>query len=87
MNECSNTSLNDCDPKNGECIDTLDSYACRCKLGFIDDDPSRPGRKCSNGKLLNLEQVYLFSLSHALFFLDALGTTLAQSFFATRAFS
>ncbi|CAD5215432.1 unnamed protein product [Bursaphelenchus okinawaensis] len=46
INECSRPELNTCHP-NAQCIDTADSYKCRCKAGFVDLDELRnPGRNC-----------------------------------------
>lgn len=59
VNECLNKSLNDCDTEFGECVDTLDSYVCRCKLGFTDEESSKPGRRCSNGRFC-IESTGLF---------------------------
>ncbi|CDW57449.1 Ldl recept a and EGF CA domain containing protein [Trichuris trichiura] len=47
VNECKNDSLNDCDKVNAHCIDTVDSFVCQCKTGFIDQDPQRAGRICT----------------------------------------
>ena len=45
---CSNPSLNDCDePERALCLETLDSYTCRCRNGFYDISPNveeKPGR-------------------------------------------
>lgn len=54
VNECQNSTLNDCDKVNGECVDTLDSFVCRCRQGFVDELPSKPGRQCTNGILFVL---------------------------------
>ncbi|VDN55231.1 unnamed protein product [Dracunculus medinensis] len=46
MNECLNQALNTCH-KDAICIDTVDSYKCICKNGYIDLDELRnPGRQC-----------------------------------------
>uniref|UniRef100_A0A1I7VU29 Transmembrane matrix receptor MUP-4 n=1 Tax=Loa loa TaxID=7209 RepID=A0A1I7VU29_LOALO len=46
VDECANRSLNTCS-KNAICIDTMESYKCQCKEGFIDHDELRnPGRIC-----------------------------------------
>lgn len=49
MNECLNQALNTCH-KDAICIDTVDSYKCICKNGYIDLDELRnPGRQCKKG--------------------------------------
>ncbi|XP_003371027.1 putative calcium binding EGF domain protein [Trichinella spiralis] len=50
VDECKDNALNDCDKLNAECLDTIDSFVCRCKPGYIDLNPTNPGRKCSIGK-------------------------------------
>lgn len=47
MNECT-SNRNDCSP-NADCIDTPESYKCRCRDDFVDESPDlskRPGRIC-----------------------------------------
>lgn len=54
INECENSTLNDCD-KNASCMDNDLSYECLCKEGYIDtsDSPKiRPGIKCRKRELL-----------------------------------
>ncbi|KRZ75495.1 Transmembrane cell adhesion receptor mua-3, partial [Trichinella papuae] len=55
VDECKDNALNDCDKLNAECLDTIDSFVCRCKPGYIDLNPTNPGRKCSiaNNPCLN----------------------------------
>ncbi|XP_062983765.1 uromodulin-like 1 [Elgaria multicarinata webbii] len=43
-NECASRAENDC-CMFAECINTIGSYACRCKT-TTDDNPLRPGRNC-----------------------------------------
>ncbi|CAJ0580735.1 unnamed protein product, partial [Mesorhabditis spiculigera] len=46
IDECADPSLNNCH-KNATCINTYDSYTCRCNDGFVDLDNLRnPGRQC-----------------------------------------
>ncbi|KAM3722540.1 Transmembrane matrix receptor [Dirofilaria immitis] len=46
VDECADKSLNTCS-ENAICIDTMESYKCQCKEGFIDHDELRnPGRIC-----------------------------------------
>ncbi|KHJ44769.1 EGF-like domain protein [Trichuris suis] len=48
INECEQRELNDCSP-NAWCTDTLDSYQCHCKRGYVDRSPDMlryPGRIC-----------------------------------------
>lgn len=53
IDECANKSLNTCS-KNAICIDTMDSYKCQCKDGFIDHDELRnPGRICEEGIMIH----------------------------------
>ena len=42
IDECSNSTLNDCDA-NAICVDTIGSHKCTCKTGFTGD-----GRNCSS---------------------------------------
>ncbi|CAG9540270.1 unnamed protein product [Cercopithifilaria johnstoni] len=52
VDECANRSLNTCS-KNAICIDTMESYKCQCKKGFIDHDEFRnPGRICEEANRL-----------------------------------
>ncbi|CAJ0943046.1 unnamed protein product, partial [Mesorhabditis belari] len=48
VNECSNSTLNDCDP-NARCIDKPNGFTCRCNFGYIDvsvEGARKPGKKC-----------------------------------------
>lgn len=45
INECQFPQLNDCHP-SAECLDTTNSYQCKCRVGFKDLNPSKPGRQC-----------------------------------------
>ena len=47
MNECLNSSLNDCD-MNASCMDTFGSYMCSCNDGYFGN-----GFNCS-GELLSV---------------------------------
>ncbi|VDK69878.1 unnamed protein product [Litomosoides sigmodontis] len=52
VNECASKSLNTCS-NNAICIDTMESYKCQCKEGFIDHDELRnPGRICEQANRL-----------------------------------
>lgn len=73
INECQNETLNDCDKINGECVDTLDSFVCRCRQGYFDVVPSKPGRQCTNGTVVHHYFNILFNFIFAFQF--------AQSFF------
>uniref|UniRef100_A0AC34QH72 Uncharacterized protein n=1 Tax=Panagrolaimus sp. JU765 TaxID=591449 RepID=A0AC34QH72_9BILA len=45
INECLFPQFNDCHP-SAECIDQQNGYTCRCRQGFKDVLPSKPGRQC-----------------------------------------
>ncbi|KAK5972270.1 hypothetical protein GCK32_014063, partial [Trichostrongylus colubriformis] len=48
LNECSDKTLNDCDPE-ATCMDNPLSYECLCRENFLDVSPDpvkKPGRKC-----------------------------------------
>lgn len=45
INECDYPQLNDCHP-SAECIDQPSSYICKCRPGFKDVSPDKPGRVC-----------------------------------------
>ena len=49
--ECS-TGEHDCSP-NAECIDQQVGFTCRCKGGFRDTVPTRPGRVCEQSLLFS----------------------------------
>uniref|UniRef100_A0A915PRP0 Uncharacterized protein n=1 Tax=Setaria digitata TaxID=48799 RepID=A0A915PRP0_9BILA len=52
VDECANKSLNTCS-ENAICVDTMESYKCQCKEGFIDHDELRnPGRICEKGTFM-----------------------------------
>lgn len=45
INECEFPQLNDCHT-GAECIDQASSYTCKCRQGFRDLNPQKPGRDC-----------------------------------------
>uniref|UniRef100_A0A7E4VNX4 Transmembrane cell adhesion receptor mua-3 n=1 Tax=Panagrellus redivivus TaxID=6233 RepID=A0A7E4VNX4_PANRE len=45
INECLFPQFNDCHP-SAECIDEQKGYSCKCRQGFKDILPSKPGRQC-----------------------------------------
>lgn len=48
QNECA-LGMDDCAREGGICVDTPDSFLCRCALNYLDvsfDRKKRPGRKC-----------------------------------------
>lgn len=45
VNECQLPHLNDCH-QNANCTDLEDGYECKCREGFEDRSPGRPGRVC-----------------------------------------
>ncbi|CAB3403060.1 unnamed protein product [Caenorhabditis bovis] len=50
VNECQFAHLNTCS-RNAHCIDTIESYSCICKPGYVDQDEFRnPGRTCEKVK-------------------------------------
>uniref|UniRef100_A0A183CXX0 EGF-like domain-containing protein n=1 Tax=Gongylonema pulchrum TaxID=637853 RepID=A0A183CXX0_9BILA len=46
VNECGNAHLNNCS-RFAECIDREDGYECRCKAGYHDNNPAKPGTDCT----------------------------------------
>lgn len=61
-NECFEKRMNDCSD-NAKCTDTLESYTCQCKDGFIDlsTDKQKPGRICKKGNTqedVNMQNLY-----------------------------
>uniref|UniRef100_A0AC34RPW2 EGF-like domain-containing protein n=1 Tax=Panagrolaimus sp. JU765 TaxID=591449 RepID=A0AC34RPW2_9BILA len=39
VNECEVDGLNDCDKKNGTCVNTVGSFQCKCKKGYREQPP------------------------------------------------
>ncbi|EFA83661.1 hypothetical protein PPL_02727 [Heterostelium album PN500] len=59
INECSNTTI--CNSENSVCANTVGSYTCQCKLGYvpkdsftcIDEDECKTQKPCGNGTCIN----------------------------------
>lgn len=59
VNECLSPRLNECD-RNAHCIDTVESYTCVCKNGYLDlDEFANPGRRCQQGSFRSRKTIKL----------------------------
>nr|XP_061801584.1 uromodulin-like 1 [Nerophis lumbriciformis] len=46
VNECAHPTLHQCSPL-AQCSNTVGSYQCECRGGYLDVDPSNPGTHCA----------------------------------------
>ncbi|XP_057677072.1 uromodulin-like 1 [Corythoichthys intestinalis] len=54
VNECAHPTLHQCSPL-AQCSNTVGSYQCECRGGYLDVDPSNPGTHCADTNNITIQ--------------------------------